>query len=78
MVQVTVMGARTYSTAEAAAKIGISRQTLQAWIGRDEIAAPKRISLGRVAVRLWTNADIKRARNFKGTLKRGRKPRKKN
>jgi len=38
---------------------------------------PKRGKIGGLAVRIWTNADIERARKIKGTMKRGRKPTKK-
>jgi excisionase family DNA binding protein len=65
------MGTKTYSTGEAATQIGISRQTLQAWIAAGRIAAPKSIDVGGMSVRMWTPADIKRARQFKGTLKPG-------
>lgn len=64
---------KTYSTGEAARKIGVSRQTIQAWIDKSSIPTPKLQNVGRVSVRLWTNADIRRARKFKGTLKPGRK-----
>lgn len=71
------MAKRTYSTGEAAEQIGISRQTLQKWIASLRINAPKAIEMGRLSVRLWTKAEIERARQFKGTLKRGPKSKKK-
>jgi DNA-binding transcriptional MerR regulator len=61
-----------YSTGDAAKKIGVSRQTLQAWIDKNRILTPRLQKVGRVSIRLWTNADIRRARKFKGTLKPGR------
>jgi predicted DNA-binding transcriptional regulator AlpA len=70
------MGPKVYTTAQAAAKIGVSRQTLHAWIEADRIVAPKPIELGQRPVRLWTEADIQKARKYKGTLKRGPKPKK--
>jgi excisionase family DNA binding protein len=66
-----------YATGAAAKRIGVSRQTLQAWIDRKEIPTPKLTRVGGVSVRLWTDADIERARKFKGALKRGRVPKKK-
>lgn len=63
----------TYSTGDAAKQIGVSRQTLQAWIDNRSIATPKLKKVGRVSIRLWAAADIQRARKFKGTLKPGRK-----
>ena len=71
------MAAKTYSTGEVAHQIGISRQTLQAWIAAGRIKAPESIEVGRATVRLWTKADIERVRKFKGTLKPGRKAKEK-
>jgi excisionase family DNA binding protein len=68
---------KTFTTGQAAVRIGVSRQTLQAWIAADQIPAPKPIEMGRVSVRLWTKADVERARKFKGTLKPGPKARRK-
>lgn len=68
---------KTYSTGDAARKIGVSRQTLQAWIDKDSIPIPKLKKIGRVSVRLWSHSDIQQARKFKGTLKPGRKGRRK-
>jgi excisionase family DNA binding protein len=67
------MAAKTYSTGEAAVRIGVSRQTLQSWIASGSVKAPRPVEVGRVTVRLWTDADIKRTRKFKGTLKAGKK-----
>jgi excisionase family DNA binding protein len=65
------MDARTYTTAEAAAKIGVSRQTLFTWIEKGQVAAPRPIKMGERSIRFWTNGDIEQARKFKGTLKSG-------
>jgi hypothetical protein len=54
-------------------KIGVSRQTLQSWIDMNKIPVPGLKNIGRVRIRLWTDADIRQARKFKGTLKPGRK-----
>ena len=64
--------ATTYSTSDAAKRIGVSRQTLQSWIDKKSIPTPALEKVGRVSIRLWTTADIERARKFKGTLKPGR------
>jgi excisionase family DNA binding protein len=71
------MRAKTYTTREAAKQIGVSRQTLQAWIAAGEIDAPKPIGVGNATLRLWTKADIENAQRFKGALKPGPKPSKK-
>jgi len=72
------MGTKTYTTAEAAERIGVSRQALYLWIDAGKIEAPKPIELGKRSMRLWTKADIEKARKFKGTLRSGpkRKPKK--
>jgi excisionase family DNA binding protein len=71
------MDTRTFTTAEAAAKIGVSRQTLFTWIERGQIVPPKPVKMGQRSIRFWTKADIERARKFKGTLKGGPRPNKK-
>jgi excisionase family DNA binding protein len=65
------MDAKTYSTEAAAKKIGVSRQTLHAWIAAGNIAAPKSVALGQRSILLWTATHIELARKFKGTLKPG-------
>jgi DNA-binding transcriptional MerR regulator len=76
MIKTSGMG-RTYSTGEAAKAIGVSRQTLQAWIDTEDVTVPQLVKVGRISVRLWTDADIKKARKFKGTLKPGPRSKKK-
>jgi DNA-binding transcriptional MerR regulator len=71
------MDTKTYSTGAAAKKIGVSRQTLHAWIDAGNIAAPKSVALGQRSILLWTAAHIELARKFRGTLKRGPRPRSK-
>ena len=65
------MSGKHYTSAEAAAKIGISRQTLHAWISSGKVIAPKPLSVGKNSIRLWTKTDIDEVRKFKGTLKPG-------
>jgi excisionase family DNA binding protein len=65
------MGSKFYSTVEAAAKIGVSRQTLYSWIELGLIDAPEPI---REGVRLWTASQIASAAKTKGKLKRGPVP----
>jgi excisionase family DNA binding protein len=68
---------KTYTMEEAAKQLGVSRQTLYAWIEAGHVAAPKPTVVGRQSFRLWTEADVKRARKFKGSLKPGPKRSKK-
>jgi len=65
------MSPKTYTTLEVAKALAISRQTLYTWIEGGHIDAPKPIVIGSKSFRLWTAADIDRARKFKGTLKPG-------
>jgi excisionase family DNA binding protein len=71
------MSANTYTTNQAAKQIGVSRQTLQAWIAAGVIVAPKLIGEGNATLRLWTKADIKKAAKYKGTLRGGPKGKRK-
>jgi excisionase family DNA binding protein len=59
------MAPKTFSTGEAAKQIGVSRQTLQTWLAAGKIEGPKPTKVGGVTVRLWTSADVARARKFK-------------
>lgn len=71
------MERKSYSTAQAAAMIGVSRQALYTWIAEGKIDAPKTTALGRRTMRFWSKAQIDAAKKFKGTQKRGRVPKKK-
>jgi excisionase family DNA binding protein len=65
------MSAKLLSTVEVAAAVGVPRATLQYWIKTGKIAAPKTKLRGGVAVRLWTGAQVEKARKLKGSLKPG-------
>jgi len=71
------MSQKTYTTREAAKKVGVSHQTLHNWIDAGEVA-PKQIEVGKMVVRLWTEGDIEKACKFKGTLRLGPRSKKKN
>jgi len=51
----------------------IPRATLQFWIRTRKIAGPRVKLLKGKAVRLWSLAQIEKARELKGTLKPGPK-----
>jgi excisionase family DNA binding protein len=59
------MSPKAYTTGEAAKEVGITRATLQAWIRRGKITAPKPTFRGAVGVRLWTELAITRLRRQK-------------
>jgi excisionase family DNA binding protein len=65
------------TTAEAAKAAGIARHTLQGWIRSGRVKAPKPIIQNGRAVRLWSDADVKRLTQIKVSTYRkgrGRKP----
>lgn len=67
--------AKTYTTAEAAQKVGVSRQTLHTWMNEGLVEAPASVKVGQRQFRFWTDKDIAKLKEFKGTLKRGPKAR---
>jgi hypothetical protein len=77
MVQAFQMSRKVYTTVQVAKAANVPRATLQFWIASGKISAPGvRLIEGR-AVRLWSEADLERVRNLKGTLKSGPKSSKK-
>jgi hypothetical protein len=66
---------KTWSTQQAAKKMGVSFRTLNRWLAleliRPSVAVP--IGGGRTLWR-WTDADISRGRKVKSTVKPGPKP----
>lgn len=71
------MSPKLYTTREAAAAVGITRATVQAWIAAKKIRPPKATVLGNLTVRMWGVADVNMLREAKKRLYgkgRGRKP----
>jgi hypothetical protein len=66
---------KTYSTQQAARKMGVSFRTLNRWLAleliRPSLAVP--MGGGRTLWR-WTDSDVTKGRKVKATLKRGPKP----
>jgi excisionase family DNA binding protein len=60
----------TYTTGEAAEAVGITRVTLQAWIAKGKLKAPRTKLLKGHAVRLWTKADVAALRRVKDKIYR--------
>lgn len=50
------MSQKLYTTREAAAQVGVSRQTVQTWIKEGKIRPPE-ITMP-VGIRFWSKADI--------------------
>lgn len=55
----------TYSTAEVAKEIEVSKNTLLRWLQTGQLAEPKRQTFGGVESRVWSEADVRRAREFR-------------
>jgi predicted DNA-binding transcriptional regulator AlpA len=53
---------KQYSTVEVAKKLGIAQPNLQRLIRTGRIEAPPIHTLGNVKIRLWSEADIKKAK----------------
>ena len=62
------MSSELYTTEQAAEKVGISRQTLQAWIRTKKITPPKPTLDGARSKRLWTKSDLARLRKTKAKI----------
>jgi DNA-binding transcriptional MerR regulator len=75
----TNMKTKTYSTAEVAEMVEITWDTLHRWMREKKIPIPPPKTLGKLKVRLWTDADIREVRKYKANHywgKGGRKNRK--
>jgi excisionase family DNA binding protein len=55
----------TYSTAEVASLIGVSKRTLFRWLYAGKIPEPRRESLGGIELRIWSQRDLNRAKKYK-------------
>ncbi len=67
----------TYSTAQAAEILDIGTDTLHRWLKEKKVAAPKLTFVGGVKVRLWSEADLDRAKKYKAEHYWGKGARKK-
>jgi DNA-binding transcriptional MerR regulator len=76
MVRDTSVGGETVSTGEAARQAGITRATLQDWITRGKVKAPRLVKVGNVSVRLWTRSDVTRLKTTKKAIYQEKHPQK--
>lgn len=54
------------STAEVAKALGVSKKTLLRWLWAGSLAEPAQtVSMGRIDARIWSAADVARAKTFK-------------
>lgn len=65
----------SYSTREAAQKLGIHFITLHRYILSKKVPAPEVQTLGGVKFRVWSEADIERVREILPKIANGRKTR---
>jgi predicted site-specific integrase-resolvase len=55
-----------YTTAEVARSIGVDKKTLLRWLYAGKLAEPKEIvTVGSIENRIWSAADLERARQYK-------------
>jgi DNA-binding transcriptional MerR regulator len=54
-----------FSTSEIAAEIGVHPATLKKWLSTGQLREPRRIKAGGCNIRVWTRADLARARALK-------------
>jgi len=63
-----------YSTVQVAKKLDVGTDTLHRWIN-EGLKAPRLQRVGGVRVRLWTEADFRRAQAYSKARYRKKKPR---
>ena len=66
---------KTYSSRQAARKLGLPYTTLSHYMTVGKLPAPKSITTGDITVYLWTDADIENARKLLPKIANGRKTR---
>jgi predicted DNA-binding transcriptional regulator AlpA len=65
----------SFSTRQAAQKLGIGVTTLSRYIAQGKVPAPQTIFFGDFRVHAWTEAHIERVRALLPKIKNGRKTR---
>jgi predicted site-specific integrase-resolvase len=64
---------KTFSTRQAAEKLGIGIATLTRYIQAGRVPAPKITNIGKLRVRMWSKNDIERVRKLLPKIANGRK-----
>jgi predicted DNA-binding transcriptional regulator AlpA len=62
----------TFSTRQAAKRLGLDATTLSRYIAAKKVPAPKTIQLGGIHVHAWSERDIERVRKLLPKIKNGR------
>ena len=65
----------TYSSQQAAQKLGISPSALSKYVRNRKIPVPQAITTGGITVYLWTEAEIEHVRQLLPKIANGRKTR---
>jgi excisionase family DNA binding protein len=66
------------STKQVAARIGIHRATLEAWLSSGRVPHPKTVTVGDRRLRLWSEGDVRQLLQLKDEIyRKGRGRRKK-
>jgi predicted DNA-binding transcriptional regulator AlpA len=66
---------KTYSTREAAKKLGIDMSTLSRYISLKKVPEPKSVTSGGMTIHLWTEGEIENVRKLLPKITNGRKTR---
>lgn len=65
----------TFSTREAARKLGITQASLSRYVAAKKVPTPKAITSGRMTLHLWTAQEIEHVRKLLPKIANGRKTR---
>lgn len=68
---------KTFSTGQVAEMIGVHKLTMIRWLLAGRVKEPRRVKQGGVELRIWTDRDVERVREYKQKnyrKGRGRKP----
>jgi predicted DNA-binding transcriptional regulator AlpA len=64
------MKTKLYTTKQAAAEVGITRQSLYNWIDEKKIQPPKAVTLGNRTMMMWSESDLRKLRRAKDRIYR--------
>ena len=64
-----------YSTSEAARMLGITQAALSKYIKAGKVPAPKKVTIGRLTIHSWTEAQVDQLRRLLPKIANGRKTR---
>lgn len=59
-----LMDMKIYTTAQVASAIGVNKKTLLRWLWSGRLAEPKQ-TIGSLESRVWTQAELDRAKAFR-------------